>query len=167
MTYLLAGPGCSRKPRADRTSNRYALVIIGMCAGGLSILTALHHADVSEPVGWMSLLLLMLPALMLLSPHSQHVHVTQAWVVMEWAIGIITLMAVMAAIISGGMGIRLMYIDTEYGRLIRSERESQTSAGMQSGADEKPHPNRGQAASPSQIRAGRSYGPGRHCLTCT
>lgn len=55
---------------------------------------------------------------------------------MEWAIGIITLMAVMAAIISGGMGIRLMYIDTEYGRLIRSERESQTSAGIQSGADE-------------------------------
>lgn len=63
---LVGGTGMFAQAEADRTNNHYALVIIGMCAGGLSILTMLHHADVSEPVGWMSLLLLMLPALMLL-----------------------------------------------------------------------------------------------------
>ena len=42
---------------------------------------------------------------------------------MEWVVGTFTLMAVMAAITSGGMGIRLLYIDMEYGRLIRSESE--------------------------------------------
>lgn len=54
---------------------------------------------------------------------------------MEWAIGIITLMAVMAAIISGGMGVRLMYIDTEYGRLIRSARDAH-DASARGGKDE-------------------------------
>lgn len=47
---------------------------------------------------------------------------------MEWVVGTITLIAVMAAITSGGMGIRLLYIDTEYGRIIRSESERITSA---------------------------------------
>ena len=42
---------------------------------------------------------------------------------MEWVVGTFTLIAVMAAITSGGMGIRLLYIDTEYDRLIRSENE--------------------------------------------
>ena len=63
---LVGGAGMLAQAEVDHTNNRYALVIIGMCASGLSILTALHHADLSEPVGWMSLLLLMLPALMLL-----------------------------------------------------------------------------------------------------
>lgn len=40
---------------------------------------------------------------------------------MEWVVGTITLMAAMAAITGGGMGIRLLYIDMEYRRIIRSK----------------------------------------------
>ena len=58
---------------------------------------------------------------------------------MEWVVGTITLLAVMAAIVSGGMGVRLMYIDTEYSQLIRSERGSYVGASMRGGAD-KPAP---------------------------
>lgn len=63
---LIGGARMFAQAEADRTSNRYALVIIGMCAGGLAILAALHHFEIAEPAGWMSLLLLTLPALMLL-----------------------------------------------------------------------------------------------------
>lgn len=66
---------------------------------------------------------------------------------MEWAIGIITLMAVMAAIISGGMGVRLMYIDTEYGRLIRSARDAQDDASARGGKGE-PVPKPGASGQP-------------------
>ena len=54
---------------------------------------------------------------------------------MEWVVGTITLMAVMAAITSGGMGVRLLYIDMEYGRLIRSESERIEGAIGQRGSD--------------------------------
>lgn len=39
---------------------------------------------------------------------------------MEWHLGIFTLMAVMIAIIGGGTGIRLMYVDVEYRKIIKS-----------------------------------------------
>ena len=61
---------------------------------------------------------------------------------MEWVVGTITLMAVMAAITSGGMGIRLLYIDAEYGQLIhsKSERIEGASAGHVSGPPVKSSP---------------------------
>lgn len=52
--------------KADRTGNAYALVIVIMCIGGLSVLAILLHVVETEPVGWMSLLLLPLPAFILL-----------------------------------------------------------------------------------------------------
>ena len=36
----------------------------------------------------------------------------------EWALGVFTMMAAMAAIIGGGIGVRLMHIDGEYKRVI-------------------------------------------------
>ena len=44
---------------------------------------------------------------------------------MEWHLGIFTLMAVMAAIIGGGTGIRMMYVDGEYRKMIKSRRRLQ------------------------------------------
>ena len=38
----------------------------------------------------------------------------------EWELGIFTMMAVMAAIIGGGTGVRLVYIDEGYRRIINS-----------------------------------------------
>ena len=46
---------------------------------------------------------------------------------MEWVIGVFTVMAVMAAIIGGMTGIRLMYIDMEYKKMILNfERRRET-----------------------------------------
>lgn len=50
---------------ADRTGNRYALVIDAICIGVLIILAALHYMAGVAQVGWMSLLFLPLPAFML------------------------------------------------------------------------------------------------------
>ena len=77
---------------------------------------------------------------------------------MEWIVGTITLVAVMAAITSGGMGVRLLYIDMEYGRLIRSESEriEGASVGHVSGP-----PVRGR----SEARIHERHPPGRKALS--
>ena len=62
---LIGGARMSAQAEVDRTSNLYALAITIMCASGLAILAILHHLKMAEPAGWMSLLLLSLPALML------------------------------------------------------------------------------------------------------
>ena len=67
-------------------------------------------------------------------------------------------MAVMAAIISGGMGVRLLYIDMEYGRLIRleSERMEEASTRHMSGPPGKDQP---------EIHADKRHPPDRKALS--
>lgn len=55
----------SAQAKVDRTNNRHVLAINIICIAGLAILLVLHHIDAIQPMGWMSLLLLSLPAFML------------------------------------------------------------------------------------------------------
>ena len=63
---LTDGVSMLAQARADRTGNTYALVINIICIGGLFVLAVLSHVVKTEPVGWMSLLLLPLPVFILL-----------------------------------------------------------------------------------------------------
>ena len=80
---LTDGVGMLAQAKADRTGNRYALVIGAMCIGGLFVLAALPRVVETEPVGWMSLLFLPLPAFMLLhhlgNKYGSHVGRRSLW----------------------------------------------------------------------------------------
>ena len=57
---------------------------------------------------------------------------------MEWTLGIFTIMAVMAAIIGGGTGVRVMHIDVEYRKKIDSIKKQKSEAIRIHGYDRMP-----------------------------
>lgn len=77
---------------------------------------------------------------------------------MEWVLGLFTTMAVMAAIISGGTGVRLMYIDGEYRKIISAvEKQREESATQGTGEQPKTKPSAADAAKSAPYRQRLTY----------